>query len=73
MYRLALDQIDDTCFKLGMTFYTLEDAIQGIKEGIDHGEIDFAKEVCNGLLVGLSEDWGHQKSAPSQVCEEAPY
>jgi len=72
--KIALDQIDDTCFAEGMTFYSLEDAIQGIKAAIEHGDIEFAIEVCDGLLFGLSKpDWGDLIVEPSQDCEELPY
>ena len=56
-YRLARGQVDDTCFEKGMTFYSLEEAIQGIKVGIENGETEFASMVCDGLLAGLTTNW----------------
>ncbi len=55
--RLAMGQIDDTCFSDGKTFYSLEDAIRGIKQSIIDGDCDFAAKACDGLLYGLNTDW----------------
>ena len=57
-WRIARGQIDDTCFDYGKkVFYSVEDAIRGIQESLKSGKIDFAIEICDGLLYGLTMDW----------------
>lgn len=58
-YRLARDQIDDTCFEVGMTFYSIEEAILGIKTCIKGNDSDLALTICDGLIHGITNDWDH--------------